>query len=139
MSVCSTLERQRSPGIPSKAKRLAQADRLYTLARKMPPKYSSPEIERRWLVREECLPETGTARRRHIEDKYIDGGRLRLGHRTSTPHTNGCTEPLGWAIRLPLSSLLATAATPNMALQLPGAGLRSLCNGRPRRHVVAVS
>ena len=41
-------------------------------------KYSSPEIERRWLVREDRLPPLSGARRREIEDRYIHGGRLRL-------------------------------------------------------------
>jgi CYTH domain-containing protein len=41
-------------------------------------KYSSPEIERRWLVHEERLPPLSGARRREIEDKYLHGGRLRL-------------------------------------------------------------
>ena len=44
----------------------------------MPQKYSSPEIERRWLVHEDRLPPLLVARRREIEDKYIHGGRLRL-------------------------------------------------------------
>ncbi len=41
-------------------------------------KYSSPEIERRWLVQEDRLPALPGARRREIEDRYIHGGRLRL-------------------------------------------------------------
>jgi len=41
-------------------------------------KYSLPEIERRWLVREDRLPSLSGARRREIEDKYVQGGRLRL-------------------------------------------------------------
>jgi CYTH domain-containing protein len=44
----------------------------------MPQKYSHPEIERRWLVREDKLPPLSTALRREIEDRYIHGGRLRL-------------------------------------------------------------
>lgn len=44
----------------------------------MPQKYSSPEIERRWLVHEDRLPPLSAARRREIEDRYIHGGRLRL-------------------------------------------------------------
>ena len=44
----------------------------------MSPKYSLPEIERRWLVHVEHLPSLSTVRRREIEDKYIHGGRLRL-------------------------------------------------------------
>jgi CYTH domain-containing protein len=44
----------------------------------MVQKYSLPEIERRWLVRAEAAPLLGAAHRRVIEDKYIEGGRLRL-------------------------------------------------------------
>jgi CYTH domain-containing protein len=44
----------------------------------MSQKYSSPEIERRWLVHEDRLPPLALARRREIEDKYLHGGRLRL-------------------------------------------------------------
>lgn len=52
--------------------------RLTRLAHAMPQKYSHPEIERRWLVELTCLPSLTGVRRREIEDKYIDGGRLRL-------------------------------------------------------------
>jgi CYTH domain-containing protein len=44
----------------------------------MPQKYTLPEIERRWLVHEDRLPSLPGVRRREIEDKYIQGGRLRL-------------------------------------------------------------
>ncbi len=44
----------------------------------MPQKYSHPEIERRWLVELTRLPSFAGVRRREIEDKYVDGGRLRL-------------------------------------------------------------
>jgi CYTH domain-containing protein len=44
----------------------------------MQPKYSQPEIERRWLVNIINAPELSDARVREIEDKYLIGGRLRL-------------------------------------------------------------
>ena len=44
----------------------------------MDPKYSLPEIERRWLVRAEAIPTLASVPRRIIEDRYIRGGRLRL-------------------------------------------------------------
>jgi len=44
----------------------------------MAQKYSLPELERRWLVREGAMPALASAPRRIIEDKYIRGGRLRL-------------------------------------------------------------
>lgn len=44
----------------------------------MSQKYSLPEIERRWLVPADRLPDLSAAHRREIEDKYIQGGRLRL-------------------------------------------------------------
>jgi CYTH domain-containing protein len=44
----------------------------------MAQKYSLPELERRWLVREGAVPALASASRRIIEDKYIQGGRLRL-------------------------------------------------------------
>lgn len=42
------------------------------------PKYSQPEIERRWLVEPARIPSLAEVPRREIEDKYLDGGRLRL-------------------------------------------------------------
>ena len=42
------------------------------------PKYSLPEIERRWLVNAAALPPLQPLPWRWIEDKYIHGGRLRL-------------------------------------------------------------
>ncbi len=44
----------------------------------MPEKYSQPEIERRWLMELARLPSFASVRRREIEDKYVDGGRLRI-------------------------------------------------------------
>ncbi len=44
----------------------------------MAQKYSLPELERRWLVREEMMPALASVPRRIVEDKYIRGGRLRL-------------------------------------------------------------
>jgi len=44
----------------------------------MAQKYSLPEIERRWLIREGAMPVVASATRRIIEDKYVRGGRLRL-------------------------------------------------------------
>ena len=43
-----------------------------------PPKYTLPEIERRWLVRSHDRPALTGLRRRDIEDQYLSGGRLRL-------------------------------------------------------------
>ena len=42
------------------------------------PKYSLPEIERRWLVSGESTTGLTIHRNREIEDKYIIGTRLRL-------------------------------------------------------------
>lgn len=44
----------------------------------MPPKYSQPEIERRWLVDQNRIPLVEGARVRRIEDTYLSHGRLRL-------------------------------------------------------------
>jgi hypothetical protein len=42
------------------------------------PKYALPEIERRWRVHEDRLPPLTQCRTRRIEDKYMEGGHLRL-------------------------------------------------------------
>ncbi|HKW85425.1 MAG TPA: hypothetical protein VJN68_16880 [Burkholderiaceae bacterium] len=44
----------------------------------MAQKYSLSELERRWLVRKEAMPALTSVPRRIIEDKYLQGGRLRL-------------------------------------------------------------
>ena len=44
----------------------------------MQPKYSLPEIERRWLVARDQVQSLGVAPARKIEDKYLSSGRLRL-------------------------------------------------------------
>lgn len=44
----------------------------------MPPKYTHPEIERRWLVEPDRIPPLEGMRERRIEDTYLSGGRLRL-------------------------------------------------------------
>lgn len=44
----------------------------------MPPKYTLPEIERRWLVQPGDMPVLVGLARREIEDLYLSGGRLRL-------------------------------------------------------------
>jgi CYTH domain-containing protein len=43
-----------------------------------PPKYSLPEIERRWLVDRTLVPALDELPWRQIDDKYIERGRLRL-------------------------------------------------------------
>ena len=43
-----------------------------------PPKYSRPEFERRFHVIAERLPLLDPATARLIEDRYIEGSRLRL-------------------------------------------------------------
>jgi CYTH domain-containing protein len=43
-----------------------------------PPKYSLPEIERRWLIDADQLPELGMLPSSRITDKYLEGSRLRL-------------------------------------------------------------
>ncbi|HKE49757.1 MAG TPA: hypothetical protein VKB52_16955 [Rhodanobacteraceae bacterium] len=42
------------------------------------PKYARPEIERRWLVAREALPDLARLPVRRIEDRYLSGGHLRL-------------------------------------------------------------
>ena len=42
------------------------------------PKYSLPEIERRWLVDTACLPEVAFESATVISDLYLSGTRLRL-------------------------------------------------------------
>ena len=42
------------------------------------PKYSLPEIERRMRVDVTCLPDLSDVPFDNIEDRYMDGGRLRL-------------------------------------------------------------
>ncbi len=44
----------------------------------MQPKYSQPEIERRWLVAVDKAVRLPQVRAKKIEDKYLSGGRLRL-------------------------------------------------------------
>jgi CYTH domain-containing protein len=51
-----------------------------------PPPYTKPEIERRWLVLQGSSFEALAKRTRRIEDRYLDGTRLRL--RRVTEH--GC-------------------------------------------------
>ena len=48
------------------------------------PKYSLPEIERRWLVDVDLLPTLTGIPFRQIEDKYLHQGRLRL-RKVETP------------------------------------------------------
>jgi CYTH domain-containing protein len=43
-----------------------------------PPPYTKPEIERRWLVTAEATLESHADRVREIEDRYLQGTRLRL-------------------------------------------------------------
>ncbi len=43
-----------------------------------PPPYTKPEYERRWLVPAETAIEGQAEREREIEDRYIQGTRLRL-------------------------------------------------------------
>jgi CYTH domain-containing protein len=43
-----------------------------------PPKYSLPEIERRWLIDADQLPELDALPSSRITDKYLEGSRLRL-------------------------------------------------------------
>jgi CYTH domain-containing protein len=43
-----------------------------------PPPYSKPEYERRWLVPADAAFESHAERERQIEDRYIQGTRLRL-------------------------------------------------------------
>jgi CYTH domain-containing protein len=42
------------------------------------PKYSIPEIERRWTVDDDALPDLGSLPKAEISDKYLTGTRLRL-------------------------------------------------------------
>ena len=42
------------------------------------PPYTKPEVERRWLVPADVAFESMAERERRIEDRYIDGTRLRL-------------------------------------------------------------
>jgi CYTH domain-containing protein len=42
------------------------------------PKYSQPEIERRWLVQSNVAEQLASDRTRLIEDRYIHGTQLRL-------------------------------------------------------------
>lgn len=49
-----------------------------------PPKYTQPEIERRWLVPDAAAPLSIATRQRQISDAYLEGGRLRL-RRVSEP------------------------------------------------------
>lgn len=46
------------------------------------PKYAHVERERRWLVRDDARPEEGAFRCLLIEDRYIDGTRMRLRRMT---------------------------------------------------------
>lgn len=43
-----------------------------------PPSYTKPEIERRWLVQQSEVWDAQVTREREIEDRYIEGTRLRL-------------------------------------------------------------
>lgn len=43
-----------------------------------PPSYTKPEIERRWLLQSGEVWDVQATREREIEDRYIDGTRLRL-------------------------------------------------------------
>ncbi|MEZ5162295.1 MAG: hypothetical protein R2688_00810 [Fimbriimonadaceae bacterium] len=51
------------------------------------PKYSLPEIERRWLVDESQLPDLNVLPVTHILDLYIDNTRMRLRKMTAQDGT----------------------------------------------------
>src|SRR4051812_2939775 len=51
------------------------------------PKYALLELERRFLVREELLPDLSALPCKVVEDRYLDAGRMRL--RKITPKGGG--------------------------------------------------
>jgi len=50
----------------------------YKLPDQMNPRYSLPEIERRWLAIPHLLPDVSGLQTQHIQDRYLDQTRMRL-------------------------------------------------------------
>ena len=92
----------------------------------VPPKYSRPEYERRFRVIAERLPPLDPAAARLIEDRYIDGGRLRLrrmsGGGAETAH-KFCKKYGGAARGEPIVNIYLSAAEYALLATLPGSDL----------------
>ncbi len=92
----------------------------------MPPKYSLPECERRWLV---GAPPDGLDPGRLIEDLYLDGTRLRLRRETDADG-----HVLVWKLARkygatargiePMTNLYLTQAEHALLAALPAAAIR---------------
>ena len=91
-----------------------------------PPKYSRPEFERRFRVVAGRLPPLDLATARLIEDRYIDGSRLRLrrmsGGGTATVH-KFCKKYGGAAPGEPIVNIYLSAAEYAVLATLPGSDL----------------
>ena len=91
-----------------------------------PPKYSRPEYERRFHVIAERLAPLDPAIARLIEDRYIDGGRLRLrrmsGGGVETVH-KFCKKYGGAAPGEPIVNIYLSAAEYAVLATLPGSDL----------------
>lgn len=97
----------------------------------MPVKYSLPDLERRWRVRPEAVP-TDARNARLIEDRYLDGSRLRLRRVTgpdgSVLHKLTKKYPATATDCHASTNLYLDAAEYALFVQLPGRPLRK------RRH-----
>ena len=91
-----------------------------------PPKYSRPEYERRFRVIAERLPPLDPATARLIEDRYIDGGRLRLrrlsGGGATTAHKL-CKKYGGDLPGEPIVNIYLSEAEYGVLTALPGRNL----------------
>jgi len=91
-----------------------------------PPKYSRPEYERRFRVVAGRLPPLDPATARLIEDRYIDGSRLRLrrmsGGGTATVH-KFCKKYGGGVPGEPIVNIYLSEAEYALLAALPGRNL----------------
>jgi CYTH domain-containing protein len=90
-----------------------------------PPKYSRLEFERRFHVIAERLPPLDPAEARLIEDRYIDGTRLRLRRMSGGGHETllKLTRKYGGAKPEPITTLFLDAGEYALLSHLPAAPL----------------
>ncbi|MDB5676586.1 MAG: hypothetical protein JWM65_3568 [Sphingomonas bacterium] len=89
------------------------------------PPYARLEHERRFLVRAECLPPLDRAEARLIEDRYIDGARLRLRRMSggARPTLLKLTRKYGGPRPEPITTLYLDPAEYALLSNLPAAPL----------------
>ncbi len=90
------------------------------------PKYARPEFERRFRVIAESLPPYDKAAARLIEDRYIDGSRLRLRRMSGGDRDElfKLTRKYGGPLPEPIATLYLTVGEYRLLCGLPAAILR---------------